>query len=111
MLVYAGIWQDTGFCKRPVFSAGSIEIPKYLGSSLSGVECRNTAGAQHRTGCWYHYDKLRGREPLAVYTLERRSERRYRALQRRVSEAHEGCEGSHERVAERGEFDVERRTT
>ncbi len=48
MLVYAGIWPDTVFCKHLVFSAVSIEIPKYLGSSLSGVECRNTPGAQHR---------------------------------------------------------------
>jgi hypothetical protein len=68
MLVYAGIWLDTVFCKCLVFSAVSIEIPKYLGSSLSGVECRNTAGAKHRTGGWYYYDWLHGRVPLAVYT-------------------------------------------
>jgi alpha-L-fucosidase len=40
MLVYAGIWLDTGFRKHLVLSAVSVEIPKYLGSSLSGVEFR-----------------------------------------------------------------------
>ena len=34
-----------------MFSSVSIEIPKYLGSSLEGVECPNSPGAQHRTGC------------------------------------------------------------
>jgi len=48
MLVYAGIWLDTDFRKRLVLSAVSVEIPKYLGSSLSGVECRDKPGAQHR---------------------------------------------------------------
>ena len=48
MLVYAGIWLDTDFRKRLVLSTVSVEIPKYLGSSLEGVECRNTPGAQRR---------------------------------------------------------------
>jgi hypothetical protein len=26
----------------------SVEIPKYLGSSLSGVECHSSSGAKHR---------------------------------------------------------------
>ena len=68
MPVYAGIWSGTEFCKRLVFSAVSVEIPKYLGSSLQGVECRDTPGAQHRTECWYYYCWLHGRVPLAVYT-------------------------------------------
>src|ERR1700756_893828 len=32
-----GIWPDTAFCKRAVFPVVSVEIPNYLGSSLSGV--------------------------------------------------------------------------
>jgi hypothetical protein len=31
-----------------LFSAVSIEIRKYLGSSLEGVECQLSSGAKHR---------------------------------------------------------------
>src|ERR1035441_1417641 len=48
-VVNAGICPDTGLFQDRVFSVVSDEIPKYLGSSLSGVECQNSSGAKHRS--------------------------------------------------------------
>src|SRR5580704_11411077 len=43
-----GIPADTVLFGSCFLSVVSVEIPKYLGSSLEGVECRNKPGAKHR---------------------------------------------------------------
>jgi hypothetical protein len=47
----------------------SIQIPKYLGSYLSGVECRDTPGAKHRTGTCGLHKGFRGRNSLGITGL------------------------------------------
>src|ERR1017187_585418 len=56
----------------PCVSVVSIQIPKYLGSYLSGVECRDTPGAQHRTGTCGLHEGFRGRNSLGITGLARR---------------------------------------
>jgi hypothetical protein len=48
LVTTVGIGLDPGLSQDPAFSLLSAEIPKYLGSSLSGVECHNSSGAKHR---------------------------------------------------------------
>src|SRR5260370_11282896 len=43
-----GISADTVLAQLPCFQFVSTWNPRFLSSNLLGVECRNTAGAQHR---------------------------------------------------------------
>src|SRR5580704_16474619 len=40
---------------------GALERPGALCSALRGVECRDSAGAQHRTGIFGHHGRFRSR--------------------------------------------------
>src|ERR1017187_7238852 len=53
----------------PCVSVVSIQIPKYLGSYLSGVECRDKPGAQQRTGICGLHEGFRGRNSLGITGL------------------------------------------